>query len=126
MDLVNLEVLSKDADRIIEALSSGNMVIARSGNEFLYVFDRDGEYLLFRHTPGFPGGGRKSFPKNEKGDAIVRNLAKIADRLYLAEFDGSMNIFGVMQSAEEGILSIFPGDDRSLDEDIEFIIPKKQ
>jgi hypothetical protein len=49
----------------------------------------------------------------------------MSDAIYMAEFDKALNIYGVMASAEEGILSMFPGDDRENDSDIEFILPNK-
>ena len=36
-----------------------------------------------------------------------------------------MNLYGVMATAEDGILSLYPGDDRDSDSDIEFVIPDK-
>lgn len=117
---INLSLLAED--KIIEQLNAGNMVIVRSKNDFIYILDFNSEFHLFSHTPGSPGGGQKRFPKDEKYTATIRSLGKLADFVYMAEFDKSMNIYGVMCSAEEGILSLFPGDDRNSDSDIEFVI----
>jgi hypothetical protein len=120
---IRLDVLPKDGDRIIEELSKGNIVAARSKNEFMYMMDEAGEYRLFSHTPGAPGGGRKAFPKNEKHAALIRSFAGMSDALFLVEFDRGMNLFGVLASAEEGILSMFPGDNRDADGMVEFHVP---
>jgi hypothetical protein len=120
---VKLDVIPKDAEKIFEALSEGKMVIARSKNEFLYVTDEGSEYQFFMHTPGSAEGGRRSFPKNEKYAAIVKNLVTLADALFSAEYDKSMHMGGVLACAEEGILSMFPMQGEDGGEDIEFIIP---
>jgi hypothetical protein len=99
------------------------MVAARSKNDFMYIIERDGAFNLFSHSPGAPGGGRKQFPKNEKYSAVISKLADMADSLYLVEFDSAFDVYGVMFSAEEGILSMFPGEDRDGDGDMEFVIP---
>jgi hypothetical protein len=123
---IKLDVLPKDGDRIIAELSKGNIVAARSKNDFMYMMDEGGEYRLFSHTPGSPGGGRKTFPKDEKHTAIIRSFAEVSDALFLIEFEREMNFYGVLASAEEGILSMYPGDDRDADETIEFFVPQKK
>lgn len=123
---IRLEVLPKDGDRILAELSKGNMVAARSKNNFMYLLDEGGEYRLFSHTPGTPTGGRKSFPKDEKHTAIIRSFAGVSDALFLIEFERTMNFFGVLASAEEGILSMYPGDDRDADEMVEFFVPQNK
>lgn len=101
------------------------MVITRSKNDFLYIVEFNNAFHMFSHTPGAPGGGQKQFPKDEKYTAVVSKLADLSDSVYVAEFDKNLNLYGVMASAEEGILSLFPGNDRDNDSDIEFIIPDK-
>ena len=127
MDNINLNLFEKDGAKMLEELGKGNMVVARSKNEFLYILDFDGKFHMFSHTPGAPGGGQKQFPKDEKYTAVIDKIAILSDFMYLVEFDKDMNIYGVMASAEEGILSLFPGDDRDKDRDsdIEFILPDK-
>jgi hypothetical protein len=121
---IRLDVLPKDGDRILTELSKGNMVAARSKNDFMYMMDEGGEYRLFSHTPGSAGGGRRTFPKNEKYTALIRSFAGMSDALFLVEFGKGMNLFGVLASAEEGILSMFPGDNRDEDEMVEFLVPQ--
>ena len=124
-DNISLDVLPKEADELMKALDNKNMAVARSKSDFLYILESDGEFLLFSHTAGTPGGGRKKFPKDEKYTAMIRNLANLADALFQVEFDKSLDLFGVMASAEEGILTMFPGEDREGNGDIEFIVPEK-
>jgi hypothetical protein len=125
-DNIKLNVLPKDGNRILEELSKGKIVAARSKNDFLYVLDEGVEYRLFSHTPGTPSGGRKNFPKDERHTAIIRSFAEVSDALFLIEFDRKMNFYGVLASAEEGILSMYPGDDRDADETIEFFVPQQK
>lgn len=122
MDQVDLHLLPKDGDRVLKELKDGNMVIVRSKNDFLYILDMDGQFHMFFHASGAPGGGKRQFPKDEKHTAVVRKLASLADGVYMATFDKSMNLFGVMATAEEGILSMFPGE-MGDDDVIEFIVP---
>ena len=125
MENINLEILPKDGERILKELADGKMVVARSKNDFLYILDFDNQFHMFSHTPGAAGGGQKQFPKDEKYMTSVRKIADMSDTMYMAEFDKSMNIYGVMYTAEEAILSMFPGDDRDNDADIEFIVPER-
>jgi len=123
MDNINLDMLPKDGERMLKELSEGNMVIARSKNDFLYIVAFDDHFHMFSHTPGAPGGGQKKFPIDEKHTAIVRKIADMSDTAYMAEFDKNLNLYGVMQAAEEGILAMFPGEDRDGDGMIDFTQP---
>ena len=118
---VDLDLLPKDGERVLEELTAGKMVIARSNNDFLYILDFNGQFHMFSHTIGAQGGGQRQFPKNEKFIATVRNIADLADAMYMASFNKDMNLYGVMATAEEGILSMFPGDDRDNDEIVDFM-----
>lgn len=123
-DTIVIDMLRKDGDGILEELSRGNMVAARSKNSFIYFVEDDGEYRLFYHIPGAQSAGRKSLPKNEKHNAVIRSFARMSDTLFLVEYDRGMNLAGVLASAEEGILIMFPGDDRAEDGMIEFFVPQ--
>jgi len=118
---VDLDLLPKDGERVLEELTAGKMVIARSNSDFLYILDFNGQFHMFSHTIGAQGGGQRQFPKNEKFTATVRNIADLADAMYVASFNKDMNLYGVMATAEEGILSMFPGDDRDNDEIVDFM-----
>jgi hypothetical protein len=125
-DKLTLDLLSKDWNCVQEELAKGNIVVARSKNDFLYILDEGGDYVLFSHTAGSPGGGRKTFPKNEKYTAVIRNFFEISDSRFLVEYDKTMDLFGVLASAEEGILTMYPGEDRDADESVEFIVPESK
>ena len=126
MENINLDLLPKDGERVLKELETGNMVAMRSKNEFMYVLDFDGQFHMFSHTPGAPGGGQRQFPKDEKYTATVRNLAEISDSVFLVEFDKGLNLYGVMYTAEEAILEMFPGDDRDADGMIDFMQDKDE
>lgn len=121
-DIIDLEVVGKDGDRILDELEQGKLIAARSKDDFLYILDREDQYLMFTHAVGSPEGGSKRFPKDEKHQAIVKQLAKAADAVFAATFDEKMNLFGVLSSAEHGILSLFPGEEGE-DGTITFGIP---
>jgi hypothetical protein len=123
---ITLDVLPKDGNRILEELSKGNIVAVRSKNDFMYVLDNGKDYRLFSHTSGTPKGGLNSFPKNEKYTAIIRSFAEMSDTLFVVEFNSSMNLFGVLASAEEGILCMYPGNNRDADEMVEFFVPQEK
>ena len=123
MDEISLGRLSNAGGVLLEELEKGKMAIVRSKNDFLYIVEFDGQFHMFSHTPGAPGGGQKQFVKDEKHIAIITKLTELADHVYSVEFDKSMNLYGVMATAEEGILHLYPGDDRDSDSDIEFHIP---
>ncbi|MDR2420509.1 MAG: hypothetical protein LBD49_00195 [Oscillospiraceae bacterium] len=117
---IELDLLPRDGERALCELAAGNMVVARSGNDFLYIIERGGQFHMFAHTPGAAGGGQKRFPKDEKYTVSVRKLAELSDAMYVCVFDPSMNLYGVLQSAEEGVLALFPGADRDGDAELEF------
>ena len=120
VDNINLDMLPKDGERMLKEIAAGNMVVARSKNDFLYIVAFDDKFHMFSHTPGAPGGGQKQLPIDEKHTAIIRKIADMSDTVYLAEFDKNLNLYGVMQAAEEGILAMFPGEDRDSDAMIDF------
>lgn len=122
---VNLVMLPKETEEWMKSIEKGDLAVARSNNKFLYIYFSSGEYQLFVHTPGLSSGGRRTMTRDEKCTAMVSNLSKVADSLYSVEFEGHMDIFAVMATAEEAILSSFPNRDSVNHEDIDFIIPGK-
>ncbi len=126
MENVSLELLPKDGGRIMDELALGHMVIARSKNEFLYILKGNESYQLFTHIPGSPGANRKTVMDDEKNSAVIRKLADLSDHLYKAEFDKALDIYGVMSSAEEGILSLFPTEGGESDGQIDFVFPGRK
>ena len=117
---ITLDLLPKEGERVLRELKDGNMVIARERNNFLYIIEKYREYHMFSHTAGAQGGGQRQFPVDAKYKASIRKLSDLADAAYVCIYDESMNLYGVLQTAEEGILSMFPGEDREGDENVEF------
>jgi len=117
---VTLDLLPKDGERVLHELKNGNMVIFRSKNDFLYTMEFNGQYHMFSHTLGAQGGGQRQFPVDDKYQTSVRKLADLADTVFLCIFDKAMNLYGVLQSAEDGIISMFPSEDTDNDEAVEF------
>jgi hypothetical protein len=117
---ITLDLLPKEGERVLQELRGGNMVIVRERNNFLYIVEFNKQYHMFSHTPGAAGGGQRQFPVNEKYEASIRKLTDLADMAYICVFDRELNLYGVLSSAEEGILAMFPGEDRDADEDVEF------
>ena len=122
-EIIDLKPLELKEDQLHETLDSGNMIVLRSQSDFIYIVRKDNSFFLFSHRPGSAEGGRKKYEDDEKGRAILKNLVSIAEFMYEASFDDSMDIRGVMVSAEEGILSMFPLDDSMGGMEIEFEIP---
>ena len=122
---INLEPLPKDSERVFKELSAGNMVIARSRNDFIYIIVFDDLFHVFMHAPGQESGGQKQYPIGEEVFAVVRKVIDLADNVYMAEFDKDFNLYGVMYAAEEGILDMFPGDDRDADGTVDFGLPEE-
>ncbi len=119
--VIDLVIIPADGDRLLAELARGRMVAVRSKCDFLYVLESRGGFHLFSHTVGLPQGGQKQVPKDEEYTAVIRNLGNLADAAYSVGFDRRLSLYGVMESAEEGILSTFPIDD--LEGMIEFIVP---
>jgi len=108
VDDINLDILPREGKRMLKEIADGNMVIARSGNDFLYIVYFDDEFHLFSHSIGAPGGGRKQFPKDEKSTAVINKIADLSDAMFVAQFDKGFDLASVMYTAEEAILSMFP------------------
>ena len=122
-DIIDLEVLGKEGEKLLAALGEGKLVAARSKDDFLYILEKDGEYHLFTHHLGAPEGGSKRFPKDEKYTAMMKSLATVSDAVFGVSFAPDMNLIGVMASAEHGILSMFPGEGNDEDGVITFAVP---
>ncbi|MDR2606389.1 MAG: hypothetical protein LBC38_03805 [Oscillospiraceae bacterium] len=127
MEQLQLELLPKDGEKVLEALKSGCLVVVRSKNDFMYVLLRKKQFQMFMHSPGSESGGRNQFPEDDKYTAIVKNFANLADMCVVVHYDAAqMNLFHVMASAEEAILTEFPGDDRDADEAVDFTPPTER
>ncbi|MDR0852198.1 MAG: hypothetical protein LBN36_06860 [Clostridiales Family XIII bacterium] len=124
--IINLELLPPDEKKMLDVLERGDMVACRSGNDFLYIMieKKTNSFRVFSHSPGLPEGGTQIFPRDEKNNALIGKFVQIADAAYMIELEEHLNLFGVMASAEDGILSMFPSGDKDQDGEIEFMIPE--
>lgn len=107
-DAVALGMLPKDGNYIIKELEKGHLIAARADNEFMYIFEKDGKYLMFSHFAGSKEAGERSFEKNEKYTAMIKGVIKISDAVFSAEFNKKLSIYEVMAMMEEAILKRFP------------------
>jgi hypothetical protein len=125
-DTIDLKPLALTEDNFFEALSNGHMAVLRSERDFLYILRKDAAFFMFSHTPGSSDGGRKKLPEDEQSLAIMKNLVKISENAYEVTFSEDMDVRGVMVSAEQGILELFPMEDNTGGADIEFVIPGEE
>jgi len=119
-EIINIEPIQKDGEKVLSELKNKRMVVARSSDDFLYVIDFQNQFHMFSHTVGAAGGGQRQFPKNEKYRATVKKVAELADSVFSIEYDREMNLYSVMATAEDAILSMFPSGDRDKDASVEF------
>lgn len=117
---VELGLLPKDPDRLMEVLEQGGMAAVLSGSEVMYVFD-DGHYQCFIHPLDADEGRRKTFEKDEPGRAVIRNLANLCDQLFQITYDKSMHYMGVMVAAERGIINYLDVTGQLPADDVDFM-----
>lgn len=127
-DQISIGPLAKDGDKLLASLEKGNMVAILSGMEIMYTLLR-GDYLCYIHPIGTEEGRAKRLPQNEQCRAVVKNLANLADQLFEVEFDRSMDVMGVMQAAENGIVAFLDSIGQLPADDVDFMtgeVMKKQ
>ena len=119
-DRISLGPLTKDGDKLIASLEKGNMVAILSGMEIMYTLLR-GDYLCYIHPIGAQEGRAKRLPRTEECQAVVKNLANLADQLFEVEFDPRMDVMGVMQAAENGIVAFLDSIGQLPADDVDFM-----
>ena len=119
-DQISLGPLAKDGDKLLASLEKGNMVAILSGMEIMYTLLR-GDYLCYIHPIGAEEGRAKRLPQNEQCRAVVKNLANLADQLFEVEFDQGMDVMGVMQAAENGIVAFLDSIGQLPADDVDFM-----
>ena len=112
--------LGKDGKKLLESLKKGNMVAILSGGEIMYTLLR-GDYLCYIHPIGAEEGRAKRLPDNAQCRAVVKNLANLADQLFEVEFDPSLDVMGVMQAAENGIVAFLDSIGQLPVDDVDFM-----
>ena len=100
---VRLGHLEKNGDKMMARLEAGSMIAILSKNEVMYTF-LDGDYQCFIHPLDAEEGRRKTFPRDEKHRAVIKNLADLADQIFEIEYRPGMHPMGVMVAAEQGII----------------------
>lgn len=119
-DQISIGPLAKDGEKLIASLEKGNMVAILSGMEIMYtLLERD--YLCYIHPIGAEEGRAKRLPRNEQCRAVVKNLANLADQLFEVEFKKGMDIMGVMQAAENGIVAFLDSIGQLPADDVDFM-----
>ena len=119
-DQISIGPLAKDGEKLIASLEKGNMVAILSGMEIMYtLLERD--YLCYIHPIGAEEGRAKRLPRNEQCRAVVKNLANLADQLFEVEFKKGVDIMGVMQAAENGIVAFLDSIGQLPADDVDFM-----
>lgn len=118
---VSLGPLARDGEKLLKALEEGHMVAVLSQAEILYVL-LDGGFRCYIHPIGSEEGRAKRLPNTEECRAVVKNLAGLADQLFQVEYDtGSMDVMGVMQAAEQGIVAFLDSIGQLPADDVDFM-----
>lgn len=102
---VQLRLLEKDGQKLMDALNGGKMVAVLSQMEIMYVFVFRGAYQCFIHKMDAEEGRRKSWEINERNTAMMKNLTAVADQLFEITPKPEMHPMGVMVAAERGIIA---------------------
>lgn len=117
---VQLSPLEKDGEKLIAALEEGHMVAILSQLEILYVI-LDSGYRCYIHPIGAEEGRAKRLPRTGECRAVVKNLANLADQIFVAKFKKGMDIMGVMEAAENGIVAFLDATGQLPAEDCDFM-----
>ena len=117
---IRLSLLEKDGEKLIAALEAGNMAAILSEMEIMYIF-LDNGYCCYIHPLGEDEGRAKRLPRSSECRAVVKNLAGLADQIFVAEFKKGMDVMGIMQAAETGILAFLQATGQMPAEDVDFM-----
>jgi hypothetical protein len=117
---ISIGPLAKDGEKLIAALEKGHMVAILSKAEIMYTL-LDGDYLCYIHPIGAEEGRAKRLPRTEECRAVVKNLANLADQLFEVEFTPDMDVMGVMQAAENGIVEFLDSIGQLPADDVDFM-----
>jgi hypothetical protein len=117
---ISIGPLAKDGEKLISSLEKGHMVAILSKAEVMYTLLR-GDYLCYIHPIGAEEGRAKRLPRTEECRAVVKNLANLADQLFEVEFAPEMDVLGVMQAAEAGIVEFLDSIGQLPADDVDFM-----
>ncbi len=120
---VEIGPLGKNGDKLLASVDGGNMVAVLSGTEVMYVFVYRDEYQCFIHPLAAEDGRHKSFERDERNRAMLKNLDSTADQLFEIKFGSEMDFMGVMVAAERGIINFLDSMGQLPGEDVDFMSP---
>ena len=118
---IEIGPLGKDGEKMMKSVESGNMVAVLSGNEIMYCFEYRNKYQCFIHPIGEEEGRYRSWDKNAKNRAMLKNLDSTADQLFEIKYDKKLNYMGVMVTAERGIYNFLCTIGQKPGEDVDFM-----
>lgn len=117
---ISIGPLGSDGEALIAALERGSMVAVLSKAEIMYILI-DQDYLCYIHPIGAAEGRAKRLPQTAECRAVVKNLSELADQLFEVEFEPGMDIMGVMQAAENGIVAFLDSIGQLPADDVDFM-----
>lgn len=118
---IEIGPLGKDGEKMMKSVEAGNMVAVLSGTEIMYCFEYRGKYQCFIHPIGEEEGRYRSWDKNAKNRAMLKNLDSTADQLFEIKYDKKLNYMGVMVTAERGIYNFLCTIGQKPGEDVDFM-----
>ena len=118
---IEIGPLGKDGEKMMKSVEAGNMVAVLSGTEIMYCFEYRGKYQCFIHPIGEEEGRYRSWDKNAKNRAMLKNLDSTADQLFEIKYDKKLNYMGVMVTAERAIYNFLCTIGQKPGEDVDFM-----
>ena len=118
---IEIGPLGKDGEKMMKSVEAGNMVAVLSGTEIMYTFLYRNKYQCFIHPIGEEEGRYRSWDKNAKNRAMIKNLDSTADQLFEIKYDKKLNYMGVMVTAEQAIYNFLCTIGQKPGEDVDFM-----
>ena len=118
---IEIGPLEKNGNKLLASVDGGNMVAILSGTEVMYVFVYRDEYQCFIHPLAAEEGRHKSFVRDERNRAMLKNLDSTADQIFEIKFGPEMDLMSVMVSAGRGILNFLDSLGQLPGEDVDFM-----
>lgn len=118
---IEIGPLGKDGEKMMKSIEDGNMVAVLSGTEIMYTFLYRNKYQCFIHPIGEEEGRYRSWDKNAKNRAMIKNLDSTADQLFEIKYDKKLNYMGVMVTAEQAIYNFLCTIGQKPGEDVDFM-----
>ena len=118
---IEIGPLGKDGEKMMKSVEAGNMVAVLSGTEIMYTFIYRNKYQCFIHPIGEEEGRYRSWDKNAKNRAMLKNLDSTADQLFEIKYDKKLNYMGVMVTAEQAIYNFLCTIGQKPGEDVDFM-----